>query len=592
MTFLPNNPSISTFQRKALCSLLFCVVASPSLWAQSVPDVVQEQRRQQERERLERERLESGPDVRLPGVPVLATMRLPRDESPCFVLQDIRLQGDAAAQFDWVLDALAGPQNDDDPRGLCVGAQGIALLTQRAQQALIGRGYVTSRLLVEPQDLRTGRLVLTFLPGRIHRIRFADGSSPRANAANALPAQAGDILNLRDIEQGLENLKRMPTAEADIQIEPAEVPGSSDLVIRWRQALPLRVSLSADDSGSQATGRVQGSATLSVDSPLGLNDLFYVALNHSLGGVLAHSALAGHHGQTTDGPRGTDGHTLHYSLPWGYWLLGVTHSQNGYHQSVAGANQTLVYSGTSSNSDVKLSRLLYRDQSNKTTVSLRAFQRTSNNYIDDTEVQVQRRVVGGWEAAVAQRMFIGASTLDASVAYKRGTGAFGARPAPEEAFGEGTSRLQLVNADVNLQSPFMLAGQKLRYSANGRAQWNQTPLTPQDRFAIGGRYTVRGFDGEASLAGERGWLLRQELAWAAGAGAELYAGIDHGQVGGPSTQHQVGRRLTGAVLGVRGGATALGSNLGYELFVGQPLRKPEGFRTAHTTAGFSLSLGF
>ncbi len=37
------------------------------------------------------------------------------------------------------------------------------------------------------------------------------------------------------------------------------------------------------------------------------------------------------------------------------------------------------------------------------------------------------------------------------------------------------------------------------------------PLITQDRFSIGGRYTVRGFDGETTLIGERGWLLRNDL---------------------------------------------------------------------------------
>ena len=41
-------------------------------------------------------------------------------------------------------------------------------------------------------------------------------------------------------------------------------------------------------------------------------------------------------------------------------------------------------------------------------------------------------------------------------------------------------------------------------------------LDAQDRFAIGGRYTVRGYDGEASLSAERGWLLRNDLSWAVG----------------------------------------------------------------------------
>ena len=57
-----------------------------------------------------------------------------------------------------------------------------------------------------------------------------------------------------------------------------------------------------------------------------------------------------------------------------------------------------------------------------------------------------------------------------------------------------------------------------------RAQWNRTPLAPQDRFSIGGRYTVRGFDGELTLMGERGWVLRNEIGLPVGAGQELYAG--------------------------------------------------------------------
>jgi len=50
----------------------------------------------------------------------------------------------------------------------------------------------------------------------------------------------------------------------------------------------------------------------------------------------------------------------------------------------------------------------------------------------------------------------------------------------------------------------------------------------------------------------------------------------------------VGQRLTGAVLGLRGGM----GPLQYEVFAGWPLRKPEGFRTAHMTAGFWLAAGF
>ncbi|WP_345538890.1 ShlB/FhaC/HecB family hemolysin secretion/activation protein, partial [Variovorax defluvii] len=147
----------------------------------------------------------------------------------------------------------------------------------------------------------------------------------------------------------------------------------------------------------------------------------------------------------------------------------------------------------------------------------------------------------------------------------------------------------LYTADISLNAPFTLGGQKLRYSGLVRAQRNRTPLSPQDRFAIGGRYTVRGFDGETNLLGERGWLIRSDIGWAMGqSGAELYVGMDHGRVSGPSTVALAGRSLTGAVAGVRG----QWSRLSYDFFTGAPIRQPEGYRTAGLTLGFNLHAGF
>lgn len=535
-----------------------------------------EQRRAQERETRLREQQERTPDVRLPTPAAAVAQSLPVSETPCFTIRQVELRGEDAARFGWLQGALDGPEGRDSPLGKCLGAKGINLVLQRAQDALVARGFVTSRVLAVPQDLSSGNLVLTVLPGRIRAIRFAEPVDPRATAWNAVPARPGDILNLRDIEQALENFKRVPSAEADIQIVPADQPGQSDLLITYKQGFPFRLALSADDSGTKGSGKYQSGVTLSYDNWWTLNDLFYISLNHDLGG-----------GDT--GPRGTQGTTLHYSVPLGYWALGTSLSRSSYYQTVAGASQDYTYSGTSSNAELKLSQLVYRDASRKTTASLKAFARQSQNFIDDTEVQVQRRAVGGWELGIGHKEFVGPATLEGNLAYKRGTGAFGSLPAPEEAFGEGSSRFALLSADASLSLPFKLGDQRWRYNGNWRAQFHRTPLTPQDRFAIGGRYTVRGFDGESSLSAESGWLIRNELSVALGeSGQEFYLGLDHGEVGGPSSDLLVGKWLTGAVIGVRGGI----KSVQYDLFIGAPLYKPEGFKTASSVVGFSLNFGF
>ncbi len=532
-----------------------------------------ELQRQQERERALREQQETSPDVRLQPATPADTARLPADESPCFPIREIALKSEIPG-FEWAEEAanIAG----DPAVGRCLGTQGINLVMVRVQDAIVARGYVTTRIVAETQDLNSGRLTLTVIPGRIRAIRFSEQSDTRANAWNAMPARPGDLLNLRDIEQGLENFKRVPTAEADIQIVPADHPGESDLLITWKQAFPLRLTLNANDGGSKSTGRYLGSVTVSGDHLLTLNDLFYASFTHDLGGGSA-------------GNRGTHGHTLHYSLPYDYWLFGVTTSENRYHQTVAGATQSYLYSGTSENYEAKLTRVLHRDGNGKTSASLRGYLTKSANFIDDTEVEVQRRRMAGWEGGLQHRAFIADAVLDLAGAYRHGTGAFDALPAPEEAFNEGTSRPRLFTAEASLNLPFKFAGENFRYSGTWRAQWNRTPLVPLDRFSIGGRYTVRGFDGESVLMAERGWLIRNDLGWSLGnSGQELYLGLDHGQVGGQSADLLVGRRLTGAVIGLRGGY----KDLSWDVFTGAPLSKPEGFKTAHNTSGINLTLNF
>jgi len=557
----------------AIGAWLLAAACGATAQAQTAAD---EQRRALERDAVQREQALPGRSASAPLPEALPAQRLPTDESPCFTLHQIALRGEGAGSFGWLLDALGGPGGLDAPLRRCLGARGVSLLVQRAQAALLARGFVTSRVLLEPQDLSEGLLTLTLVPGRIRHIHFAEPHPHPALARSAVPARPGAVLNLRDIEQALENFKRVPGVEADIEIVPADEPGWSDLRIRWRQDRALRLNLSVDDSGSRSTGRYQGSLTLSADNPLGLNDLFYVGLQGDLGGG-------------DPGRRGTRGNSWHYSLPWGYALLSFDFSRHRYLQTVAGASQNYAYRGRSASQEATLSWLVRRDASSKTTLHAKAFARQSRNYIDDTEIEVQRRAVGGWQVGIGHRAFVREGTLDLGLNHRRGTGAFGALRAPEEAFGEGSSRFELLQADVRWQSPLRLGTQPWTYSGQVRAQANLTALSPQERFAIGGRHTVRGFDGESSLSAERGWLWRNELATPlGGSGQSFFAALDHGQVSGPSSQRLVGTRLTGLALGLRGGAGALR----YELFAGWPLRHPEGFRTAHTTAGFWVGTGF
>ena len=514
--FKSHSHNLPSWLLLLLVGIFSCVLPSIPL-AQSAPltnpasIAEQEQLRQQERERVQRQQQEVRPDVRL-STPITSTIDaqegedneiLPSDETPCFNIRSISLIGEASERFQWLLNHVDHTANgtEDVAISRCLGTHGFNVVLHRLQAALTQKGWVTTRVLMKPQELITGDLQISLLPGRLGQIRLApdaQGKIPeQVNVNTAFPLQSGDILNLYELEQGLENLRRIPTVDAELTISPNQrqsaqsISTTADVIISWRQRLPLRLSLAADDSGISNTGKYQGTATVSYDNAFALNDLFYMSHTRALGG-------------RDSGKRGLHASSAHYSIPFDYWLLSFNANDSQYYQTVAGANQNIIYSGASQTGEIKLSRLVYRDAYRKSTIAIKSWLRASQNFIDDTEVRVQRRRTAGWELGLNHREFFGSSTLDLSLNQRQGTGVFGARRAPEELFDEGTSRMRLTTTNIQLTIPFKAANQSLRYVGNVRAQWNQTLLVPQDRFLIGGRYSVRGFDGTNLLSADRG----------------------------------------------------------------------------------------
>ncbi|WP_435954719.1 ShlB/FhaC/HecB family hemolysin secretion/activation protein [Dryocola sp. BD626] len=525
-----------------------------------------EQLRQQERERALQKQNAPQTDARLTRSDAVLP-DYPAHESPCFTINRLALIGESGERFQWALGAA------DDAIGRCLGGQGIVLAINKVQNAILAKGYVTTRVMAQEQDLTKGVLTLTLQPGRVGDVRFEESVSWRGRLWNAIPDSSGDILNLRDVEQGLENFRRVPNATADIKIVPGRHDATSDLLVSWQESRPVRLSLGLDDSGSKSTGRYLGSATLALDAPFAQNDLFYANVGKD---VLQH------------GPFGNRSHTLNYFFPVGYWGIAANYNDYTYHQNIPNANEVLRYSGKSDNVQLTVSRLLYRDRSHKTTLNLRGYRKHSTNAVNDINIDQQKRRTAGWELGLNQRSYLGTATLDANINWRRGTGAFNALPAPEEARHEGSARTGMLLGDLGFNQPFTLGEQPLRINTSLRGQWSPNALTPQERMAIAGRYTVRGFDGEQVLSGEKGLIWRNEIAWNVFArGHELYLAADYGRVDGPGTKSLVGKQLAGSAVGVRG---ALWSRLSYDLYAGLPLYKPAGFHTSGATAGFSLNL--
>ena len=78
------------------------------------------------------------------------------------------------------------------------------------------------------------------------------------------------------------------------------------------------------------SGRIQAGVTTFIDDAFQLNDLLYLSVNHSVGNL----------------DRGnTRGSTVHYSVPFGYWLPDATGNSYSYVQRVQQPGWTYQYAG-------------------------------------------------------------------------------------------------------------------------------------------------------------------------------------------------------------------------------------------------------
>lgn len=550
--------------------LLALLMALPAR-AQTAQDLEELRRRTQE-ESEERTRRQQEPDGRLPWVPPrldAESVELP-GEYPCFQIDRLHLTETPPATFDWIPGWLARYD------GRCLGRKGIELIIRRLSARLIADGYITTRISLPEQELSAGVLNLELIPGRIGVIRFTDPDMD-ASWRSAFPARPGDILNLREIEQALEQFKRVPSQDAGIDIAPGTQTGESDIVVTLTRVKPWRLGMTADDGGSKATGRNQGSASLSLDNPLALNDLLSASVNGDL--------------WNDRDTRGTEGYGINYSVPWGWWTVSMSGGLSRYRQTVQGINQSFVSSGESTSGELRVQRTIHRAQAHKSSLYLRLQLRAQRSAIDGVDLVTQHRQTTAVEAGAVHRHYLGKAQLDLTLAHREGVPWFGGMEDQPGATASWRYRMNTIDAAVIL--PVQLAEYTLRWNGALRAQQTRNTLYAADYFGIGNRYTVRGFDGEHVLAADRGIYWRNDIeAPPDPNGNVFYLGFDAGRVEGPGTAALPGRSLAGAALGVRGAHRLRDATLSFDLFAGWPLRKPAGLATTQPAAGLQLSLQY
>ncbi|MFG3913501.1 ShlB/FhaC/HecB family hemolysin secretion/activation protein [Cronobacter dublinensis] len=487
------------------------------------------------------------------------------EEQPCYPVSTVLFENKNAVAH-W----LSFRDIEKSVKGKCVGINGIRIIHKVAQNRLLEHGYITTRILVPVQDLKSGTLKFQILPGTISDIVFKDNSGKYIHAINNFPQTKGDVLDLRGLEQGLENLQRVPGSNASINLLPGTKPGETQIEVTRTQPKHWRLGAWADDSGSKYTGRYQSGLAFYLDNLTSLNDMFYAAYGGGL--------------KNEDGRR-SDNVSAFYSVPWGNWLLELYGSKYRYTQTIHDGPFSYLYSGIEKYRSAQISRVIYRSASQKTTLALKAFRRDSTYLLNDVEIDVQRRKTSNWKLSLEHLAYLPFGQLKASLGYQKAAHWFHEQADAEEVVGNADPQARIITLGVDGTLPFNVGKLSMSYEPHFMSQTSPDRLTQPDKFTIGNRWTVRGFDGETTIYADKGWYLRNDInlnlpQW----GMQPYVGVDYGQVKGSKNDYWSGKHIAGAAIGVRG----VKGKFGYDLFAGAPLLKPEEMHTSPFTLGFAM----
>ena len=447
------------------------------------------------------------------------------------------------------------------------------------QRKLLDKGFVTSQVYIPEQNLNAGTLQFMVMPGRVEDIRYSD-SSAHGPWRTAFPVRPGDILNIRDVEQGLEQMKRVSSQSVTMKLLPGTSVGTSIIELSIKQDKPVHGSISFDNSGLESTGVYQGSFTSSFDQVFRANDTFTMSLSGDLSG--------------SGSIKGTRAASLNYVIPHGKDTFSVSFSKSRYHQTIQSNPYDFTYSGKSTTMKAKWNHVWSRTQREKRAFDISISTRHNHRFINDMEIPVQALRTTSMEFGVSNRKYIGNATLYSRLGFQWGIGALGAQPEHKAsvAMGGPTSRYHMWFVDVDYRKPFIMGHRPASFTSSFHGQWVQggKRLYSVDTINIGNRYSIYGFDGEYTLMGDSGWYVRNEVSSVIPRlNTEVYLGLDVGAVYGKSTEALVGKTIAGTALGVRGNYS---SGLLFDAFVSTPLYKPQGYHTKKFYSGFTVGYRF
>ncbi|MBN4834176.1 ShlB/FhaC/HecB family hemolysin secretion/activation protein [Enterobacter hormaechei] len=487
-------------------------------------------------------------------------------QGPCFVIRRIELSG-ATLLSPSAKNRLTAPWINQ-----CLDMARLTRLTDAVSDWYISRGYITSRAFLTEQDLSGGVLHLAVLEGKLQHIRLE--GVPDRTLKMTFPGLEGKILNLRDIEQGMEQLNRVRQRPVEIEILPGERQGYSVVNLTATPEFPLSGSVSFDNSGQKSTGTGQLNGALYGNNLLGLADKWFIS-----------------GGRSSDFSNSKDAQNFAagVSIPYGYGLLDYSYSWSNYLSTIDNNGYFWRSTGDTETHRLTGSWVLFRNGDIKTGVSAGITHRINRNYLDDVLLATSNRKLSSLSLGInhTQKIASGVATLNPT--FTQGVPWFGAEDDSDKQGDVPKAEFRKWSLNGSFQRPL---ADKLWWLTSVYFQWSPDRLYGSERLTLGGETSVRGFK-EQYISGDNGGYWRNELNWSLFTlpwigDVGVLAAID----GGWLKKDGQDRYASGTLWGTALGLTATNRWYSSQFTVGTPVDYPDWLAPDHLVMYYRFSVAF
>lgn len=381
----------------------------------------------------------------------------------------------------------------------CMSKNDLQSVQSLIQQMYVSKGYIGARMYFDFSETHLNILHIITDEGFLEEIKLLQNGLEQTNLFaktqlfDAFPFQKGKVLNLRNIEQGMDQMNKLGSNAVTMEVRPGELEGGSVVVLNNQKKGRNQITASYDNSGSDSTGRYRANASLSRDNLLFLNDNLFVNASTTL--------------WNDRDIKYSDSVSANLRLPFGYWTLGGGFSLSKYLTTTEGDVAFFESDGSSNSYNANIERLLFRGASYKFSLGAQLTVKDAKNYLEGILLESSSRALAVASPYLTFTYYSRLGSVYIKLDYNKGVNDFGARRDPQNLmYGEPRAQFESYSGYLNYSKDIW----KINYTAAVNGQYSKDNLFSSEQIMAGGEGTVRGFR-DGSVSGEKGYYVRNDL---------------------------------------------------------------------------------